>query len=90
MKKEEINLIKGEFTPIEAQEIINHIIDKKIQFHNIKKFSDQIRFGKVDEDRLERIKELEESKKDFQKTILGAIDEGKKMRIKSIVEIEYI
>jgi|AntRauTorckE6833_2_1112554.scaffolds.fasta_scaffold156005_2 hypothetical protein len=90
MKKEEINLIKGEFTPIEAQEIINHIIDKKIQFHNIKNFSDQIRFGKVDEDRLERIKELEESKKDFQKTILGAIDEGKKMRIKSIVEIEYI
>jgi len=87
MKKEEI---KGEFTPIEAQEIINHIIDKKIQFHNIKNFSDQIRFGKVDEDRLERIKELEESKKDFQKTILGAIDEGKKMRIKSIVEIEYI
>jgi len=56
----------------------------------IKKYSDQIRFGKVDEDRLERIKELEESKKDFQKTILGAIDEGKKMRIKSIVEIEYI
>lgn len=31
MKKEKINLINGEFSAIEAQEIINHIIDKKIQ-----------------------------------------------------------
>ena len=56
MKKEKINLINGEFSAIEAQEIINHMINKK----------------------------------EFQKTILDTIDEGKKMRIKSVIEIEFI
>ena len=62
MKSEEqIILIEGNFTDVEAKEILMNVISTKIQFHSMKNFSSKERFGKVDELSVKRIAALGKS-----------------------------
>uniref|UniRef100_UPI004047C35D hypothetical protein n=1 Tax=Roseivirga sp. TaxID=1964215 RepID=UPI004047C35D len=88
--KSEFELIKGEFTPEEALEIINHLIVKKIHFHRMKSFSNEIRFGEVDSHSLQRTKELKLAKKSVKELIDYAQSEGKSLKISSNISIDLI
>ena len=57
-KLEQLNLIEGNFSDEEAKEILMGIFLAKINFHEKKIFSSQIRFGKVDEIAINRIPKL--------------------------------
>ena len=59
--KQEFKLIEGEFSQTEAMEVLNNVLSSKIQFHEMKNFSSQVRFGKDDETSLERISQLKQS-----------------------------
>lgn len=61
LKKENLSLIEGKFSPEEAREILINIYSTKINFHERKNFSSQERFGKEDAIALNRIQELKES-----------------------------
>lgn len=59
----EFKLIDSSYTADEAREILLAIINSKIQFHQLKTFSHDIRFGCPDEHSEKRIKELEETRR---------------------------
>lgn len=81
-------LIKGDFTPAEAFEIISFLISTKINFHNLQNFSKQIRFNINDEASLKRIQELEISKESIKELVKMAKANGKSLRLKSTISIE--
>jgi ABC-type Fe3+ transport system substrate-binding protein len=93
LKVAEINqqdLIKGEFSPEEASEIINHMISKKINFHELKNFSSEIRFGSIDKNSKERIEQLKACKSSLNETLQEAKKLGKPLRITSSISVEII
>ncbi|MCB0408649.1 MAG: hypothetical protein KDD29_00415 [Flavobacteriales bacterium] len=83
-------LIKGDFNPEDASEIINTMITKKIDFHRARNFSSEIRFDKKDEKSLARAEELEKSKTALNKVINLAKEQNKNIRIDSTISIQII
>ncbi|MDE3125842.1 MAG: hypothetical protein KGK14_10030 [Bacteroidota bacterium] len=51
-------LIEGDFSVVEAKELLTNLYSNKIQFHSSKNFSTQERFGHPHEGSLKRIPEL--------------------------------
>ncbi len=86
-KTETIDLIKGTFTPDEAREILLKLLADKINFHNMKNWSSRERFGKPDIDSEQRLKYLDESRKNVEMFILKAISEQKNITINSSIEM---
>ena len=76
-ESETIDLIKGTFQPKEAQEILSQLLASKINFHNLKNWSSRERLGKPDAHSEQRLKYLEESRKNVDIIISKAIDEQK-------------
>ncbi|WP_264530595.1 hypothetical protein [Flavobacterium sp. N502540] len=90
---QKIQLIKGDFTNEEAKEILLNLINAKINFHNLKNFSDDERSGKQDEISLKRITELTESQEVISEIINHATRENLKIKVESdiflTVEVPY-
>ncbi len=86
----EYDLIRGDFQADEAAEIINYMIMKKINFHEVKCFSSEIRFGKVNQASQERIKELGKAREEVKLLVEEAKRMGKTMRISSTISIDLI
>lgn len=86
--KQNIQLVKGAFTASEAFDVINALIDEKINFHKIQRL--QIWEGnhvcKTDhlDDRITELKQEKELARDF---ILKAKAKGSKLKINGILEI---
>ncbi|NAY91995.1 hypothetical protein GTQ34_08695 [Muricauda sp. JGD-17] len=86
--KQKIQLVDGTFTASEANDVIQALLDEKINFHKLQRLSwcegDKNANTKFPD---ERIKELEKEKriaKDFINSIRG---EGKRLRIDGILKI---
>lgn len=88
--KETYDLVKGDFTLEEAKEIINDLFSKKINFNEVKSFSQFVRKGAKDPDTLKRIDELKQACEDAQKLIGQAENEGKTLRVESTISIELL
>jgi len=89
-KTETIDLIKGTFTPSEAQELLLDLLNSKINFHNIKNWSSRERFGKPDADSEQKLKHLMESRNKVKTLISKLINEGneeKSVTLNSTIEI---
>ena len=56
--EEQVLLIDGIFSEMDAKEILMNIISTKIHFHSMKNFSSQERFGKEDTHSLKRMTDL--------------------------------
>lgn len=86
-KTETIELIKGIFTPDEAREILLGLLDSKINFHNLKRWSSNERFGKPDSYSEQRVQYLKESRKKVETLVSRLISEEKNLIINSSIEI---
>lgn len=53
-----LELINGSFSPAEALEIIDQMVKKKIEFHELRNFSEQVRFGRENAQSLAALKRL--------------------------------
>lgn len=84
-----VDLINGQFTPAEAAEILMHLMDKKINFHELKNFSELERNGKDNEASVRRIAELMEAKDILKSKIDEAKLKGKNLRINSSIDISF-
>ena len=86
--KHQINLIDGYFTPSEAQSILTPVLDKKINFHQIKRMTgfehDHQDACAPDRD---RILELSTAKVKAEDIFLQAKLEGKKVKMQSVIHI---
>lgn len=87
---QKVQLVDGNFTPSEASDIINSLIDEKINFHKLQR----IRFT---EQNIEancsypngRIEELIEEKKIAKEFLSLARKENRTVRINGILEISF-
>ena len=89
MHKQQIKLIDGLFTPSEASDIIDAVLDVKINFHKLNRLS--ITEGNS-KDACEydssRITELIDAKLDAKSYFKDARLQGKKLKINFIISIE--
>lgn len=90
IEKGHFDLIKGDFMPDDALEVCNHLILKKINFHEVRSFSHLIKFGFTDQSSLKRIEELKLDKESIKDLVLQAREQGKTLRIKATISIELI
>ena len=65
MKKHTTKLIQGDFTKEKAKALLLELLSYKINYHQMQKFSDEVRFGKDIEHSEKRIKELIKEKKEL-------------------------
>lgn len=86
-KIENIELIKGTFTPREAREILVELLNSKINFHNLKNWSSHERAGKPDAHSEQRLAYLNESRKKVETFFAEHINEEKNVTINSNIEI---
>ncbi len=85
---QKIQLVKGEFTPSEAYDVVIALIDEKINFHKIQRLqiwegNHKCVTGQLDG----RIKELEEEKRIAKEFIANTRGAGKNLKINGILEI---
>lgn len=88
--KKTCELINGHFSPEEASEIVHDLFTKKINFHEVKSFSQLIREGAEDQKSAKRIVELKADRKQAKELIDAAAASGKSIKITSTVHIELI
>jgi|AntRauMFilla1563_2_1112583.scaffolds.fasta_scaffold04205_4 hypothetical protein len=85
-----VKLVKGEFSPNEAKEVLFSLITSKIRFHQLEVFSNSERnIGDIDYSE-KRITELENSKIRMASIIEDATKKGKKIKINGTIEIEIL
>ena len=74
-------LIRGEFFPDEARELLMTLIDDKIRFHQRNDWSRRERFGETDIVGVKRIDELRQTKADLAAVLAELGDVGTKLTI---------
>jgi len=90
MNHQKFKLIEGKFWPNESREILNNVFFSKIQFHQMKNFSSQERFGTEDKNGLKRIYQLKKSIDKILKMIESAEKKGEQIEIKSEIMINFV
>ncbi|MDZ4149380.1 MAG: hypothetical protein U1C58_13930 [Flavobacteriaceae bacterium] len=87
---ETLTLIDGNFTSDEAKELLSKMISSKINFHNIKNWSSQERFGKDDEIAQKRIPVLKKEMEKLQAILSEAKTNNKRLVVSSEINIILI
>lgn len=59
--EEVLDLINGTFDSEDAKEILRNLFEYKINYHKLRNFNSQIRFGEQDDHSLERALELKQA-----------------------------
>ena len=90
VNKQTEDLVRGEYSAIDAKEIVSNLTRQKINFYNLRNFISQERSGKPDEYSLNRIEELKESKQLLFELINVAKEQDKTIKINSTITIELI
>jgi hypothetical protein len=80
-------LVNGNFSPADASEIINLLINTKINFLKLRNFSQQMRFDRTDDEALRAIDRLQDSKESIRQLIQEATTAGRSVIVKSDITI---
>jgi hypothetical protein len=86
----ELKLIDSVYLPQEAKEILLKIYDNKINFHELKDFSNQVCTGSPHNHSVQRIVELKADVKTLKEIIKEAENTNKKLVVKSVLYIDFI
>ena len=89
-KEQKIRLVDGEFTPSEACDIVNALLDQKINFHKLQRLA--MWEGNINANASfpnHRIEELEAEKKRFKEYMRDARKQGAMVNIKGILDISF-
>lgn len=87
---EKLIAIDGIFDPGEAAEVLLNLLKSKINFHKIKNWSSQERFGKDDETAQKRIPELQKEVEKLQVVLGQAQAQNKKLAVRSEINITLL
>lgn len=86
---ERLTLIKGNFEPEDAAEILMNLFSSKLQFHSLKNFSSMERLGVEDPLSSQRIPELKKTLVQLEQIIAQAKSSNQKLSLYADVVIEY-
>lgn len=89
-KNETLTIMDDYFTHDEAKEIIMNMFSSKLNFHNIKNWSSQERFGKNDAIAQEKIPALRNEMKRLEEILIEAKTKNKKLVVSSAINIELL
>lgn len=87
---EKLIAIDGIFEHDEAAEVLLNLLKSKINFHKIKNWSSQERFGKDDETAQKRIPELQKEVEKLQVVLGQAQAQNKKLAVRSEINITLL
>lgn len=86
-----VKLVDGEFTPAQTLNILNDLIDQKINYHKLENIRQWEQNHKIDEKPfIKRIEELEDEKKALKSYISEMGQEVKNLSISGIITIKPI
>ena len=88
-KSEKLTFIDGKFDHEEAKGILMNVFSTKINFHELKNFSAQVRMGKDDETSMKRLPDLKQSMQKLEILLNEAELKNKKLTIISEVNITF-
>lgn len=86
--KFEFKLIEGNFSSKDAANVVFPLINKKINFHSLEGFSNEIRFSIDPSHSKARIKALQAAQSSIEELLASAEYKGMKVRINCSIEIE--
>jgi len=89
-KNETLTIIDENFTSDEAKDVIMNLFSSKLNYHQIKNWSSQEKFGTNDEIAQEKIPALKNEMKRFEEILLEAKANNKKLVISSEINIELL
>jgi hypothetical protein len=88
IQQHDIKLVKGEFTPSQASDVIMSLINQKINYHKIERLQHWERNHEYDREPINnRIKELEEEMKTAADFISKMKKEGKNLEINGTLKM---
>ncbi len=88
--KQKIQLVEGQFTPSQANDIVKALLDEKINYHKLQRLSMIVGDEMADVESSDiRIAELIREKKIARDFINMARKEGKNVRINGILNISF-
>lgn len=87
-KNENIQLIKGTFHPDDARDVLLGLINYKINFHHMKNFSFEERFGQKDLPSEKRLIELKKSKQQIIELIESANKNDSLLKMEAVITIQ--
>lgn len=86
---QKVQLVKGEFTPSQASNVITSLLDQKINYHKIEGIQLWEKDHAIDQEPLKlRIKELEREKQVALDFILSVKNKGKNLKIDGTLLLE--
>lgn len=86
-----VKLVEGEFTPVQASDIMRSLIKQKINFHKIESLQKWERNHDHDHEPIgNRIEQLQQAEKDAKAFIIKMKKEGKKIRIHGSLTISSV
>lgn len=86
---QQLNLIEGNFTNLEAKEILQNVFATKLKFHELKNFSSIERFGKEDPVAMVRIPQLKNELLRLNEIFEWAETHQKGMHLSSNIDIFF-
>jgi hypothetical protein len=91
IKEKKVKLVDGTFTPAEASDILNNLINQKINYHKIEKLQQWEQNHNINEKPyINRLQELEADKKAINSFITEMMQEGKRLSISGVLTIKTI
>jgi uridine kinase len=89
--KKQVMIVEGVYTPNEALQMVNSLLDAKIDFHNLRRLSDWVKDCNCDTKEPEqRISELRKEKELMRDIVRMAREADVKLQIHGALEITLI
>lgn len=84
----QFELVKGDFSATDAQEILNSLIQSKINFHAVKNFRSEERSGQEDDWCKQRVSALRQNREEINALLQEAAAEGLQVEIQSQITVK--
>jgi hypothetical protein len=88
--KHVLKLIDGKFIPSEAGKVLFDLISRKINYHQMVRFSNEERFGKDESNSKSIIKQLKEERRRLEEIIDYTSKNGLDLKIEILIDIKFI
>ena len=90
-KVQNVRLVDGEFTPVQAIDVISSLIKQKINFHKVENLQNWEKDHKADPEPIKkRINELKEANEAAKQFIIEMKKNGKKVKIEGNLSINIV
>ena len=87
---EKFKLVEGTFNAKDTEEILLTLIEQKIKFHELKSFSNEVKTGKKHAESLQKVEELNNTRKKIKELVSSDANKSSSFSILSTINIEIL